>query len=160
LASGVQLSLPTAAAMRADVRHKRDAMRARYVASERHTIQVDYIPYCDELADMIGCKPDVAALAQTDSEVCPPAHVRRPLGGVLIPSFTTAGRGRMEQRCGAVAVPPGRAGRLARRACGGPGRRVAAAQEPGAPAVHGACAALKSVCVCVCVAMHAWFSER
>lgn len=29
----------------------------RYVTSNRHTIQVDYIPYMDELADQVGVQP-------------------------------------------------------------------------------------------------------
>ncbi|KAJ3410877.1 hypothetical protein HDV05_003132 [Chytridiales sp. JEL 0842] len=30
-----------------------------YLQKERHTIQVDYVTYMDELADAIGCKPDL-----------------------------------------------------------------------------------------------------
>lgn len=38
----------------------------RYVRSQRHTIQVDYIPYMDELASQVGVKPNLLALFLTD----------------------------------------------------------------------------------------------
>ncbi|NWR74645.1 FMO5 monooxygenase, partial [Centropus unirufus] len=37
-----------------------------YVKSQRHTIQVDYIPYMDELACQIGVKPNLLNLFLTD----------------------------------------------------------------------------------------------
>ncbi|XGW28480.1 hypothetical protein V3C99_008333 [Haemonchus contortus] len=62
--------IPSPAEMKKSIRDKRDAMNARYVASPRHTIQsvfhVDYIAYMDELARLIGCKPNVAKLFMTD----------------------------------------------------------------------------------------------
>ena len=42
-----------------EVRERNDGVLSRYVTSTRHTIQVDYQPFMDELADMIGCKPDL-----------------------------------------------------------------------------------------------------
>jgi hypothetical protein len=42
-------TLPTAARMRRDIGRKREAMRRRYVASKRHTIQVDFDDYMREL---------------------------------------------------------------------------------------------------------------
>ncbi|KAK6013737.1 Flavin-binding monooxygenase-like protein, partial [Ostertagia ostertagi] len=50
-------TLPNSDAMRMDMLSKREAMRRQYVASHRHTIQVDYIPFMDELATIIGCRP-------------------------------------------------------------------------------------------------------
>ena len=41
-----------------DIIVKDDAMKARYVESLRHTIQVDWIPYFDEIAELVGCKPN------------------------------------------------------------------------------------------------------
>ncbi|NXV63380.1 FMO5 monooxygenase, partial [Molothrus ater] len=38
----------------------------RYVKSQRHTIQVDYIPYMDELALQLGVKPNLLSLFLTD----------------------------------------------------------------------------------------------
>ena len=43
-----------------DIQAKRQAMVARYVKSQRHTIQVDWIPFMDELAELNGCKPDMS----------------------------------------------------------------------------------------------------
>ena len=43
--------------MWADIVKKQTAMAARYVKSQRHTIQVDYVPFMDELAEHVGCKP-------------------------------------------------------------------------------------------------------
>jgi hypothetical protein len=60
--------------MQADVAAKKAEMRARYVASERHTVQVDYIPYCDELAALIGCKPRLLPLLLRDPEVRTTEH--------------------------------------------------------------------------------------
>ena len=52
--------LPTQDEMQADVKAKQDDMGRRYVKSTRHTIQVDQIPFMDELADHIGCKPQLS----------------------------------------------------------------------------------------------------
>lgn len=38
----------------------------RYVKSQRHTVQVDYIPYMDELACQLGVKPNLLSLFLTD----------------------------------------------------------------------------------------------
>uniref|UniRef100_A0A8C3JJ47 Flavin-containing monooxygenase n=1 Tax=Calidris pygmaea TaxID=425635 RepID=A0A8C3JJ47_9CHAR len=40
-----------------------------YVKSQRHTIQVDYIPYMDELACQVGVKPNLLALFLTDPKL-------------------------------------------------------------------------------------------
>lgn len=40
-----------------DIAAKEAAMASRYVESRRHTIQVDYIDYMDELAEIFGAKP-------------------------------------------------------------------------------------------------------
>ena len=37
--------------------------------SQRHTIQVDYIPYMDELACQVGVKPNLLALFLTDPKL-------------------------------------------------------------------------------------------
>lgn len=42
-----------------DIATKQTLMRRRYVDSLRHTLQVDWIPYMDEIAEQIGCKPDI-----------------------------------------------------------------------------------------------------
>jgi dimethylaniline monooxygenase (N-oxide forming) len=65
-----QLHLPSASAMLRDIQVKREEMRSRYVPSLRHTLQVDYIDYGDELADLIGCRPSLLATLVRDPEVC------------------------------------------------------------------------------------------
>ena len=47
-----------------DIRLKEAAMAKRYVKTQRHTIQVDYINFMDELAELNGCKPDVGQYQQ------------------------------------------------------------------------------------------------
>ena len=42
-----------------DIQAKRDAMAKRYDGWSRNTIFVDWIPFMDEVADMIGCKPNL-----------------------------------------------------------------------------------------------------
>lgn len=51
--------LPDARAMRADIARMHDAVERRYTPSARHTIQVDFYAYMDELADQIGARPHV-----------------------------------------------------------------------------------------------------
>ncbi|KAK7133346.1 hypothetical protein R3I94_015274 [Phoxinus phoxinus] len=41
-------------------------MAQRCVATQRHTIQVDYIPYMDELAKQVGVHPSILKLLLTD----------------------------------------------------------------------------------------------
>ncbi|XP_060083828.1 flavin-containing monooxygenase 5-like [Ylistrum balloti] len=63
----VQLS--SSKAMRDDIRRKRDDMSKIYVKSLRHTIQVDWIPYMDELATLVGCKPNLLYLSIKDPKL-------------------------------------------------------------------------------------------
>ncbi|NXT78386.1 FMO5 monooxygenase, partial [Zapornia atra] len=61
--------LPPSAAMLADVTQAKEKMAKRYVKSQRHTIQVDYIPYMDELACQVGVKPNLLTLFLTDPKL-------------------------------------------------------------------------------------------
>ncbi|KAM9620292.1 flavin-containing monooxygenase 5-like isoform 2-T2 [Morphnus guianensis] len=61
--------LPPRHDMEADIKQKREAMAKQYVRSRRHTIQVDYIPYMDELACQVGVKPNLLALFLTDPKL-------------------------------------------------------------------------------------------
>lgn len=63
------LALPRPDARRRDMQRKAVAMARRYKRSKRHTIQVDYIPYCDELAQQFGAKPRFARLLCTDPKL-------------------------------------------------------------------------------------------
>ena len=53
------VKLPATSQMWEDIRLKEAAMAKLYYKSQRHTIQVDYISFMDELAELNGCKPDV-----------------------------------------------------------------------------------------------------
>ncbi|XP_026709329.1 dimethylaniline monooxygenase [N-oxide-forming] 5-like isoform X2 [Athene cunicularia] len=61
--------LPPQHNMEADIKRKKEAMAKRYVKSQRHTIQVDYIPYMDELACQVGVKPNLLTLFLTDPKL-------------------------------------------------------------------------------------------
>jgi dimethylaniline monooxygenase (N-oxide forming) len=54
--------LPNEYDMRRHMAEARAKSAKRYIASRRHTIQVDYVLYMDELADLIGAKPDIGRL--------------------------------------------------------------------------------------------------
>ncbi|XP_016144472.1 dimethylaniline monooxygenase [N-oxide-forming] 5-like [Sinocyclocheilus grahami] len=58
--------LPPMSAMMKDIKAKEEAMAKRYVAAQRHTIQVDYIHYMDELAKQVGVCPPILKLLLTD----------------------------------------------------------------------------------------------
>ncbi|XP_078074226.1 flavin-containing monooxygenase 5-like [Mustelus asterias] len=58
--------LPSVSTMMAEITEKQEKMVKRYVRSQRHTIQVDYIPYMDELAEQIGVKPNLKRLLFSD----------------------------------------------------------------------------------------------
>ncbi|XP_039547906.1 si:dkey-239i20.2 isoform X1 [Pimephales promelas] len=58
--------LPSMSAMMKDIKAKENEMTKRYVAAQRHTIQVDYIPYMDELAKQVGVRPSILKLLLTD----------------------------------------------------------------------------------------------
>ncbi|KAM7107046.1 LOW QUALITY PROTEIN: flavin-containing monooxygenase 5-like [Ciconia maguari] len=65
---GLQDLLPSAN-MLADIMQTKEKMAKRYVKSQRHTIQVDYIPYVDELAYQVGVKPNLLTLFLTDPKL-------------------------------------------------------------------------------------------
>jgi dimethylaniline monooxygenase (N-oxide forming) len=50
-------TLPNKSQMESDIAQKKRQMAERYVHSRRHTIQVDYDTYMDELANLMGCHP-------------------------------------------------------------------------------------------------------
>ncbi|CAJ0584989.1 unnamed protein product, partial [Mesorhabditis spiculigera] len=58
--------LPSRDEMKKDSEMKRRMMAGRFVKSRRHTIQVDFTPYMDELADLIGCRLDMKQLFMSD----------------------------------------------------------------------------------------------
>ncbi|XP_050404855.1 flavin-containing monooxygenase 5 [Patella vulgata] len=63
------LQLPSNEDMWKDIRDKEARLRKRYVQSSRHTIQVDYCPFMDELAELNGCKIDFFRLFRSDPKL-------------------------------------------------------------------------------------------
>ncbi|GMS78761.1 hypothetical protein PENTCL1PPCAC_936 [Pristionchus entomophagus] len=49
--------LPSKAERAEHIKATREHMKQRYSVSRRHTIQVDYLPYMDELSALISCQP-------------------------------------------------------------------------------------------------------
>ncbi|KAJ6655427.1 hypothetical protein lerEdw1_005127 [Lerista edwardsae] len=62
-------TLPSASEMMSDITRKKADMAKRYVKSPRHTIQVDLIEYMDEVASLIGVKPNVWSLFFTNPKL-------------------------------------------------------------------------------------------
>ncbi|KAL3856623.1 hypothetical protein ACJMK2_011358 [Sinanodonta woodiana] len=79
-----ECELPSEEIMMEDVQAKREAMEKTYVKSKRHTLQCFWVEYMDELADMIGVKPDLWKLFFEDPKLaircifgpCVPAQYR------------------------------------------------------------------------------------
>lgn len=61
-----QLKLPNRSSMRQDIASTELKVRERYYESERHTIQVDYLPYMDSVAEHIGAVPNLTQLLKKD----------------------------------------------------------------------------------------------
>ncbi|XP_022108773.1 dimethylaniline monooxygenase [N-oxide-forming] 5-like [Acanthaster planci] len=61
-----QARLPPRPEMEASVKKAKDDMSKRYIKSQRHTIQVDWIKYMDSIAVEIGVKPDLWKLFWSD----------------------------------------------------------------------------------------------
>ncbi|XP_068599169.1 flavin-containing monooxygenase 5-like [Brachionichthys hirsutus] len=60
------LKLPPMSSMLKDIQCKKQTMAERYVTSRRHTIQVDYVSYMDEIAELVGVQPNISRLLLTD----------------------------------------------------------------------------------------------
>ncbi|KAK0411603.1 hypothetical protein QR680_005739 [Steinernema hermaphroditum] len=58
--------LPSAPEMLEDVALKRSLMARRYFKSTKHTMQVDYLKYMDEIAELVGCKPPLDQIFYSD----------------------------------------------------------------------------------------------
>ncbi|KAG0263566.1 Cyclopentanone 1,2-monooxygenase (CPMO) [Actinomortierella ambigua] len=54
--------LPSVDKMEAEIKKLQSQITKRYGKAPRHTIQVDYAPYCDKLAKSIGCYPGFGSL--------------------------------------------------------------------------------------------------
>uniref|UniRef100_A0A8C5L2Z2 Flavin-containing monooxygenase 5 n=1 Tax=Jaculus jaculus TaxID=51337 RepID=A0A8C5L2Z2_JACJA len=77
-------TLPSQSEMMAEINKTQEEMAKRYVDSQRHTIQGDYVDTMEELADLVGVKPNLLSLAFTDPKLafqllfgpCTPVHYR------------------------------------------------------------------------------------
>ncbi|XP_078497711.1 flavin-containing monooxygenase 5-like [Lissotriton helveticus] len=58
--------LPSIDKMEADIARRKEAYEKRYVSSQRHTIQVDYVDYMDDVAKEFGVKPNLLCLFLKD----------------------------------------------------------------------------------------------
>lgn len=61
--------LPSMSEMNAEIAKRKEDLQKRYVESERHTIQVDYVTHMDEVAVEIGCKPNIKKLMLSDPKL-------------------------------------------------------------------------------------------
>lgn len=61
-----EITLPSTDKMRKEIIKKEEVMTKRYVKSSRHTIQVDFIQFMDELAELCGCKPNLWKMLLVD----------------------------------------------------------------------------------------------
>ncbi|CAJ1060084.1 LOW QUALITY PROTEIN: flavin-containing monooxygenase 5-like [Xyrichtys novacula] len=61
--------LPSMDNMLKDIQNKEETMAKRYVSSQRHTIQVDYVSYMDEIAELVGVRPSIPRLLLTDPKI-------------------------------------------------------------------------------------------
>ncbi|KAL4686886.1 hypothetical protein H8959_019014 [Pygathrix nigripes] len=77
-------TLPSQSEMMAEISKTQEKIEKRYVESQRHTIQGDYIDTMEDLADLVGVRPNLLSLAFTDPKLalhlflgpCTPIHYR------------------------------------------------------------------------------------
>ncbi|XP_004646113.1 dimethylaniline monooxygenase [N-oxide-forming] 5-like [Octodon degus] len=62
-------TLPSVKNMMSDITQRKGAMEKRYVKTARHTIQVDHIEYMDEIAALVGVKPNLLFLFFSDPKL-------------------------------------------------------------------------------------------
>ncbi|XP_054708731.1 flavin-containing monooxygenase 5-like [Uloborus diversus] len=61
-----KVKFPSPDLVLADVQKKKKELAERYVGTPRHTVQVDYIAYMDEIASQFGARPNLKKMALTD----------------------------------------------------------------------------------------------
>lgn len=61
-----KVKLPDEPTMKMEVRKRRAELAKRYVGTQRHTVQVDYIAYMDEISAEFGAKPNIWKMAIED----------------------------------------------------------------------------------------------
>lgn len=75
-----RVKLPSKEQMIRDIEEKRRALHARYYSSPRHTMQVDFVEFMDEIAEQMGAKPNLLKYFFLD-----PALWRRLFFGPCVP---------------------------------------------------------------------------
>ncbi|XP_071097469.1 flavin-containing monooxygenase 5-like [Haliotis cracherodii] len=60
------IKLPSRDKMWSNIRAKQAALTQRYVNSPRHTIQVDFVDFMDQIGNLVGCKPNLWRYLLTD----------------------------------------------------------------------------------------------
>uniref|UniRef100_A0A671FLI6 Flavin-containing monooxygenase n=1 Tax=Rhinolophus ferrumequinum TaxID=59479 RepID=A0A671FLI6_RHIFE len=61
--------LPSVKDMMADIAQRKRALEKRYVKTPRHTLQVNYMEYMDEIATLVGVKPNLLVLFLSDPKL-------------------------------------------------------------------------------------------
>lgn len=61
--------LPSEQKMNKDIEAKHKYLASRYYGGPRNTLQVDWINYMDELAKLVGCKPNVSSYMFSDPKL-------------------------------------------------------------------------------------------
>uniref|UniRef100_A0A914I249 Flavin-containing monooxygenase n=1 Tax=Globodera rostochiensis TaxID=31243 RepID=A0A914I249_GLORO len=64
-----RLELPDEAEMRVNIARTRATMRRQYFESSKHTLQVPFIPYMDELAELVGCMPKIKKILMDEPKL-------------------------------------------------------------------------------------------
>ncbi|EGW09227.1 flavin-containing monooxygenase 5 [Cricetulus griseus] len=82
--------LPSQSEMMEEINKTQEEMEKRYVESQRHTIQGDYVDTMEEIADLVGVRPNLLSLAFTD----PKLALRLLLGPCTPVQYRLQGRGK------------------------------------------------------------------
>ncbi|XP_067133537.1 flavin-containing monooxygenase 5-like [Centruroides vittatus] len=61
-----EFDLPSTQGMYDEIKRNSEIMRKQYFDGPRHTIQVDYVDYLDDLSSMMGAKPSMLSMFFTD----------------------------------------------------------------------------------------------
>ncbi|KAL3069903.1 hypothetical protein niasHS_015638 [Heterodera schachtii] len=114
-----RLQLPDNGTMCEDIAQTRAQMRRQYFESAKHTVQVPFIPYMDELAELVGCKPNLAKLFMDD-----PKFALRLFFGPNVPYvYRISGLNRWHKAKIAINSLPRRV-KMPLMQCGGPTREM------------------------------------
>ncbi|KAL3070508.1 hypothetical protein niasHT_032298 [Heterodera trifolii] len=123
-----RLQLPDIGTMCEDIAQTRAQMCRQYFESAKHTVQVPFIPYMDELAELVGCKPNLAKLFMDD-----PKFALRLFFGPNVPYvYRISGLNRWVKAKIAINSLPRRV-KMPLKQCGGPTREMPTRNCKGLP---------------------------